>query len=381
MHGKGQSAMEFIMTYGWAILIIAVILVTLYSIGSFSPATPSTCIAITGYLCASPVLNSAGMLSVNVGQLSSGSITVTGTSCTSNPNATSFTQTTPIVMQADQPQNLTFYCPLSGFSMGSSFSGYLWIEYDGTAGTGLVGEIGRVKASVIAPYSVASFDGQTSQVTIYNGPYFPVGNAPISVTGWVKLTDYSKTVSNGYMFWGYGIGSWSGPNECGGQHYFSVRLEESGSTGKYYAQTDSWCNQYWDMNTQLLPGNWYFIAETYGSGVYTLYVASAGSITSVSGSKTANILALPNFYISPYTDAGHVYGYISNIQLYSSQLAQDSVNTLYEEGIGGAPVDAANLIGWWPLNGNVNDYSGNGDNGVPYSVSYTSEWTSGYVAP
>ncbi len=35
---KAQSAMEYLMTYGWAILIIAVVLAALYSLGLFNSA-------------------------------------------------------------------------------------------------------------------------------------------------------------------------------------------------------------------------------------------------------------------------------------------------------------------------------------------------------
>ncbi|MGC9010605.1 MAG: hypothetical protein ACP5JN_00435 [Candidatus Micrarchaeia archaeon] len=40
-----------------------------------------------------------------------------------------------------------------------------------------------------------------------------------------------------------------------------------------------------------------------------------------------------------------------------------------QEGIGGAPIDLQHLVAWWPLNGNANDYSGNGNNGVPSNVN------------
>ena len=33
---KAQSAMEYLMTYGWAILIIAIVLAALFSLGIFS---------------------------------------------------------------------------------------------------------------------------------------------------------------------------------------------------------------------------------------------------------------------------------------------------------------------------------------------------------
>src|SRR3972149_6639240 len=51
---KGQAAMEYLMTYGWAILIVAVVIIALYSFGVFSlggtkPAC-SPCFAAGGEL-------------------------------------------------------------------------------------------------------------------------------------------------------------------------------------------------------------------------------------------------------------------------------------------------------------------------------------------
>jgi len=66
---KAQSAMEYLMTYGWAILIIAVVLGALFSLGVFSGASllGTTCIASSGYLCTSLVLH-GGTLSFTFGQ-------------------------------------------------------------------------------------------------------------------------------------------------------------------------------------------------------------------------------------------------------------------------------------------------------------------------
>ena len=41
MKMKGQSAMEYLMTYGWAILIIVIVAAALYALGVFNPATYS----------------------------------------------------------------------------------------------------------------------------------------------------------------------------------------------------------------------------------------------------------------------------------------------------------------------------------------------------
>jgi hypothetical protein len=73
-------------------------------------------------------------------------------------------------------------------------------------------------------------------------------------------------------------------------------------------------------------------------------------------------------------------GSIADVQVYNTALSQNDIATLYQEGIGGAPIDTMNLVGWWPLDGNANDYSGNGNNGVPNSIGFTNAWTGGYTA-
>ncbi len=54
---KLQSAMEYLMTYGWAILIIAVVMVALFSLGILGGSPlGTTCLPQSGYVCSSPVL-------------------------------------------------------------------------------------------------------------------------------------------------------------------------------------------------------------------------------------------------------------------------------------------------------------------------------------
>jgi hypothetical protein len=57
-------------------------------------------------------------------------------------------------------------------------------------------------------------------------------------------------------------------------------------------------------------------------------------------------------------------GSIANLQMYNGIITSNQVSALYASGISGMPANS-NLIGWWPLNGNGNDYSGFGDQGVP----------------
>ncbi len=75
---RAQSAMEYLMTYGWAILIIAVVLGALFSLGVFngSSVLGNACVAQSGYLCQSPLYGhgvvgttpTAGNIVVQLGQ-------------------------------------------------------------------------------------------------------------------------------------------------------------------------------------------------------------------------------------------------------------------------------------------------------------------------
>jgi len=48
---KGQSAMEYLMTYGWAILIILIAVGALFYLGVFSPSVPNTCMFSAPFSC------------------------------------------------------------------------------------------------------------------------------------------------------------------------------------------------------------------------------------------------------------------------------------------------------------------------------------------
>ncbi len=64
-------------------------------------------------------------------------------------------------------------------------------------------------------------------------------------------------------------------------------------------------------------------------------------------------------------------GSMANLQMYSSALASSQISALYSEGMGGQPVSTASLLAWWPLSGNANDLSGNGNSGIPIDVVFS----------
>jgi hypothetical protein len=120
----------------------------------------------------------------------------------------------------------------------------------------------------------------------------------------------------------------------------------------------------------LLLRTWSYITATFNKGSVYLYVngvltATYQESTLLNTSKQIYIGYVPN-------DAPPLFfnGSIANVQIYNTSLTAQQIQQLYQEGIDGRPLPNAGLVGWWPLNGNANDYSGNGNNGVPTDVLY-----------
>ena len=96
-----QSAMEYLMTYGWAILIIAVVLGALFSLGVFSGgATLGTaCVAQSGFLCQSPiVLGTNGNVSFVFGQSTGATIYNIGIACAATSTSSAGLPNPPTAM-------------------------------------------------------------------------------------------------------------------------------------------------------------------------------------------------------------------------------------------------------------------------------------------
>jgi hypothetical protein len=288
-HQKAQSAMEYLMTYGWAILIIAVVLGALFQLGvfnanNFAPkAPPGAC----------QVFRPNG------------------------PGTTSFI-------------NLEGVCS---------------------------GEL---------PQYAGVFNGQSSYVSI---PYNPllVPSNKITVVAWINPTgpiaSYPTIVSatNG-----------------------AYTLQECESGEVNGASITFWINSNGNGNTCGSIANakynqWYMTAITYDGATANQY---QNGVLVYSQSFATTMSSTSPIYVGGYPNVGNRWnGSIANVQIYNTSLSANEIQALYLEGIGGAPIDLQNLVGWWPLNGNANDYSGNGNNGQATAVTYTSSWTSGYTPP
>ncbi len=131
MHLRAQSAMEYLMTYGWAIVAIGVVIAVFYSLGIFGLGSngASGCVVIEGFSCSQPVLSSSGILTMGIGQIGS-TKTITATGCSQNDSAPSAWQVASVPLASGQVSNVSFSCPsTAGAPIGTQFKATLWIQY------------------------------------------------------------------------------------------------------------------------------------------------------------------------------------------------------------------------------------------------------------
>lgn len=134
---KSQSAMEYLTTYGWAIIVIAVVLGTLFSLGLFTPGTfvNTTCVFPAEFECLSAILGSTNStLSVNVQQTASSSINITAYGCNGQSKvANMITLGSPLTMTIGSNQTFAITCYNNGTAVsvasGQIFKGYVIINY------------------------------------------------------------------------------------------------------------------------------------------------------------------------------------------------------------------------------------------------------------
>ena len=143
-----QSSMEYLMSYGWAIVIIAAILGVLYYTNAFNLVIPSSCVGNQGFLCSNPQLFASDAVLVKIGQESSIPITITGLSCSANQSISTVIPTLNIPLLPGNAQYLIFHCPIPGTALGTQFSGYLWIRYNTQVYNNQIAQIGHLTSSV-----------------------------------------------------------------------------------------------------------------------------------------------------------------------------------------------------------------------------------------
>ena len=130
---KGQAALEYLMTYGWAILAVVVVLAVLWYLGIFTPKAPEmcvfdspfSCVGGTAYVNSSHLVLKVGVQSALADSASIINVTLNGNDITGTCSPTSLT--------LDIENTITCNHAL-GLTKGSSFRGTITFQYQDKAG-------------------------------------------------------------------------------------------------------------------------------------------------------------------------------------------------------------------------------------------------------
>jgi hypothetical protein len=226
------------------------------------------------------------------------------------------------------------------------------------------------------PQYVGVFNGQGGYVGVSSGAYLNMPNS-LTVSAWVNFNylDYAGGTGSLQAVAGKGYPDQVAPN-AGWWFYYDNRANKNtfpytcfgNSAGGYSGGGNNFGTYSYNFNA----GRWYHLAITVGSSTARLYI---------NGVQLGADLALSNLVLSDPTRnleiARPVTGFnglIADVQIYNATLASDQIQAIYLEGIGGPPTKLQNLVGWWPLNGDAKDYSGNNNNGAASSVVFTSKY-------
>ena len=220
------------MTYGWSILVIAVVIAALFALGVFSGGSnlPTGCIAQPGFLCQTPRMNTTGNVIVAFGEALGTSITITGAACTNTSSAplTSTFNSISLSMASGEGQiSLVFQCPISSGAIGTAFHGTLWIQYTKNGATGQVSQVATLSA-----------ESTTTNSVWVSGAYGAPALCPDNTVTYATAGGpYTTTVPAGctqvtMQLWGGGAGA-GGAGNCGGGGYIAGTYSVSAGTSIY----------------------------------------------------------------------------------------------------------------------------------------------------
>jgi hypothetical protein len=238
-----------------------------------------------------------------------------------------------------------------------------------------------------SPYGIFSFgDLGTKVATFVGNEYISVPNEPsldpanaISAFAWIDSSSNTSAIFDKEESYGMSLGSIGdvpAPKNLVGNGIFSAGIAVNGES----SGANAICQGY---PFPLLKNTWYFVGYTYNGTSIDQYVdgvpyCSYPQSGSVMPSSKPLVFGGPNNTDEDNDNDAHsditvyVNASLANVQLYNTSLQPQQVSRLYEQGIRGIPISGAGLFGWWPLDGNANDYSGNGNNGQDFGVNFTS---------
>lgn len=205
------------------------------------------------------------------------------------------------------------------------------------------------------PNSACNFNGIDNYISVANSGSLQVSHN-VTISAWVKIDRHDSCVilvkGNYGILWDYGLSSyWSYPSyESSGN---SMVIDEYRNKSDKYNQWHHFVATIDENNGNQLK---LFIDGQEMLGTLNRYDKS---------SNTDDYIRPTSGDLLIGTNSNLFYkGIIDDVRIYNRTLRPGEIDSLYQYELGINQIPLYGLIGYWPFNGNANDQSGNGLNGI-----------------
>ena len=304
---------------------------------------PTTCVAEPGFECNNLVLSGSGLLSMNIAQapFQVEKYTITGIACSTGNLSGNNMDFVGVNYTAATGQiiNVATICNMIS---GSRAWGQIWLQYNTPYASNQIVEVGQFFASVDQPALHATFNGQSSSISVPDKGVLNIGTPNFTFSAWVNVAEYpSSPKGKGFPLssiifelepaYGWGIG----PT---GTLSWIINSPGNAQATNATVPLNEWTNIVITSNGS--------IVSTYENGAYA--GSLSGSIVSNWNGTNALVIGARSAQGTPYT---YFNGSMVNLQIYAKTLSRSQVSDLYKEGMYGGPLDNASIAAWWLLSG------------------------------
>ncbi len=281
----GQSAMEFLMTYGWAVMIMLVVVAVLFMLGVFNPqtASPNACMLEAGMSCFGYALRDGGVLSLDLGQATGDDIVITRIACSAKETGPFSNVSMNVPVQSGRHKNITSLprCEKADGTYpatGEFYRGNLIITYMDER-TGI-----PYKVTGDLSYHVEGTPGVVSTPT-------PGGSETPTPTPGASPTPTEIAVFSDY-FWALTVGesyAYVMVNNCSGGSYIDKVPVDGGSPTTLYSTSSTGFQEMSQDASSLYLSTWDSLLYQEGKGGGSHTVLASDSVRGVPASDGSNV--------------------------------------------------------------------------------------------
>lgn len=215
--------------------------------------------------------------------------------------------------------------------------------------------------------SAYSFNGSSDYINIGHSAAMKKYNSDFTIAAWVNPASFSSNYQSMIV---------SNRGSSGqGAAFALLGALNSGNQGRIASIISGGGSATQVIGTEVLnTGTWYFVVLTFkynGSNSNDVKLYVNGVLKASSTQKDIADPGLLDTYIG-YEPSGsspvsyHFNGKVDDVKIYNCALSQAQITNMYAS-------ENAHLVAYYPFCGDANDASGNGNNGVVYSASLTTD--------